>query len=113
MRGTLQAIQGLLDCEASPGAARALKKLTSIKVALKDRGIDTMLDEARDNNKENDAENLKKKCSFSNRKPMEVSLLTVVQDRPSPYSFQSKDTSLRSSCVHQIGFDTADEASCA
>ena len=38
-------------------------KLTSIQRALKERGIDTMLDEARENNKENDAENMRRRCT--------------------------------------------------
>jgi hypothetical protein len=32
--------------------------------ALKDRGIDRMLDEARDDNKENDIANMKRKCRY-------------------------------------------------
>jgi hypothetical protein len=33
-----------------------------LQIALKERGIDRMLEEAREDNKENDAANMKRKC---------------------------------------------------
>lgn len=43
-----------------PGNAMLLLKFT--QKALKERGIDSMLDEARENNRESDAELMRKSC---------------------------------------------------
>ena len=45
--------------------SRLCSSVDPVQTALKERGIDTMLEEARESNKENDAENMRRSCESS------------------------------------------------
>ena len=51
--------------DRSDRSVKAQKLTNSIKVALKQRGIDKLLEDAREDNKENDATYLGRKCKWT------------------------------------------------
>jgi len=78
----LQRVQEVLD---SKFLDLRCESFSHSQGALKGRGIDRMLDEAREDNKENDVANMKRKCELMQKQPMEM-VTNGTQDEPRSHS---------------------------
>jgi len=53
-----------------PGPTAFVTNTNLMQKALKERGIDSMLEEARDSNQDTDAENMRRSCEFCCYRPL-------------------------------------------
>jgi len=78
-------------------------ELTPVQKALKERGIDTMLEEARESNRENDADNMKAGCKSFQIHVMVTLGLSVVENRMYRRNYMALCMGFPRSTVHTGG----------